>query len=102
MQVNIYKISKLDLNSKSYQMRIEFKEKFTDSDYEEQFIIDLDLEWKKIEVHYCWHIGENFVDGFFDDFDNLKIKIDDIISSAKKALIKYKEKIVVINFTEIN
>jgi hypothetical protein len=45
MQVDIYKISKLDLNSKSYQMRIEFKEKFTDSDYEEQFIIDLDLEW---------------------------------------------------------
>jgi hypothetical protein len=39
---------------------------------------------------------------FFDDFDNLKIKIEDIISSTKKALIKYEEKIVVINFTEIN
>jgi hypothetical protein len=65
MQINRYKISKLELKSKSYQMRIEFQERFTNSDYEEQFIIDLDLEWKKIEVHYFWHIGENFVDGFF-------------------------------------
>jgi hypothetical protein len=102
MDVKIIKVSNPILGIKSYQMRIEFNQTFNDSVFERQLIEDFDLEWKKIGVHYLWHIGENFADGFFDDFNGLKISISEIIENSKITIEKYKDKILSITFKDIN
>ena len=102
MKIEIHKISNPELVKKSYQMRIEFREAFSDSDYEQRLISDLDMEWEKIGVHYLWHIGDKFADGFFDDFNEMKISLNNIIEATKKVLDNYDEKILSVNFKDIN
>lgn len=102
MKVFINKVSGPNLKTKSYQMRIEFSEPFSDTDFERQLIEHLDLEWKKIGVYYFWHVGFDFADGFFDDFNNMKVPLEKIIETTKESLNKYKDKILSITFKDIN
>ena len=100
--IKIIKVSDSDLKIRSFQMRIEFNETFSDSIYERELIESFDLEWKKIGVHYFWHIGETFADGFFDDFNNLKITLDEIVENSKLMIEKYNDKILSVTFKDIN
>lgn len=101
-KIKVIKESNSNFEYKSFQMRIEFGESFSDSDYEKQLIKDFDEEWKKIGVFYFWHIGEDFADGFFEDFNEVKITLDEIIASTRKNLDSYKDKIKTITFKDIN
>lgn len=102
MEIIVNKISNPNLNIKSYQMRIEFREIFYESDYEKLLINDLDSEWKQIGVYYLWHIGDNFAEGFFDDFDDMKITLNEIIEITKNVLEKYNDEVLSITFKDIN
>lgn len=102
MEFKIIKVSNSELKTKSYQMRIQFKSAFANSDFEIPLIDDFDKEWQQIGVYYSWHIGENFADGFFDDFNNLKISLETIAEASTFLLNKYNEKIVSVIFKEIN
>ncbi|HGE5775886.1 TPA: hypothetical protein ACGGHC_002726 [Flavobacterium psychrophilum] len=83
-------------------MRIEFRKTFSDSIYEQKLITDFDSEWKKIGVYFLWHIGENFAEGFFEDFNNLKITFEEIVESSKIIISNYNEKILSVIFKEVN
>jgi hypothetical protein len=102
MKIIIIKDVNQELKGKSYQMRIEFCEAFSGSNYELQLIEKLDLEWKKIGVYYFWHIGVNFADGFFDDFNGMKISLNEIITNTQKPLNQYSDKILSVTFRDIN
>ena len=102
MEIIVNKISNPNLNIKSYQMRIEFREIFYESDYEKLLINDLDSEWKQLGVYQLWHIGDNFAEGFFDDFDDMKITLNEIIEITKNVLEKYNDEVLSITFKDIN
>lgn len=102
MKIEIIKEANLKLKEKSYQLRIEFRDNFYESDYEKLLIQDLDKAWLEIGVSYFWHIGENFADGFFIDFNEGKINLEDIISTTQKTLKRYEDKIVLLKFRDTN
>ena len=102
MKIEIIKEEVTSLRAKSYQMRIDFVKEFCDSDFETQFIKDLDDAWREIGVFYMWHIGQNFVDGFFEDAKNLATQFSDIIKATEKALCKYEYHISQVIFKNVN
>ncbi len=102
MKIEIIKEEMEYLKGKSYQMRIDFLTEFCDSHFETQFVEDLDNTWREIGVFYMWHIGQNFVDGFFEDAKNLTTQLSDIINATEQTLTKYESHISQVIFKDIN
>jgi len=102
MRLEVNKLSDQNLKYKSFQLRIEFKEQFYNSDFENDLINKLDNAWKNIGVIFFWNIGESFADGFFDDFHKKNIELKTIIDTTKATLSQYENKISKLTFRDIN
>lgn len=100
MKVEKLKESNNNLRTKSFQMRIEFIGKI--SEYEDEFVRSCEEVWKTIQANYFWHIGVDFVDGFFYNSNNSEIDFDDIILVTLDVLNDYKENISRVIFKDIN
>jgi hypothetical protein len=102
MKIEKIKETNIALGMKSFQMRIEFADKFCESSYEHEFVKECDDSWERMGIYYMWHIGENLAEGFFSDFNKKIIDFDEIILVTLGALKNYEAHISKVVFKEIN